>query len=78
MEEATDYSWQGMKAAHAVLLCEMERGFLDWENCDRIDLIHRAPAQKHIGTGKQSWSKTKNNKKTLFCKHIPFPQRSRE
>ena len=26
MEDATDFSWQGAKAAHAVLLCEMERG----------------------------------------------------
>ena len=30
MEDA-DFSWQGAKAAHAVLLCEMERGFLKWE-----------------------------------------------
>ena len=28
MEDATDFSWQGAKAAHAVLLCEMERGHL--------------------------------------------------
>ena len=28
MEDATDFSWQGAKAAHAVLLCEMERGSL--------------------------------------------------
>ena len=26
MEDATDFSWQGAKAAHAVLLCEFERG----------------------------------------------------
>ena len=26
MEDATDFTWQGAKAAHAVLLCEMERG----------------------------------------------------
>ena len=25
MEATTDFSWQGAKAAHAVLLCEMER-----------------------------------------------------
>ena len=29
MEHATDFSWQGVKAAHAVLLCEMERGSLN-------------------------------------------------
>ena len=32
MEDATDFSWQGAKAAHAVLLCEIERGSLPWEN----------------------------------------------
>ena len=26
MEDATDFTWQGAKAAHAVLMCEMERG----------------------------------------------------
>ena len=26
MEDATDFSWQGAKAAHTVLLCDMERG----------------------------------------------------
>ena len=26
MEDDTDFSWQGAKAAHAVLPCEMERG----------------------------------------------------
>ena len=26
MEDAKDFSWQGAKAAHAVLLCEVERG----------------------------------------------------
>ena len=26
MEDATDFLWQGAKAAHAVLLCDMERG----------------------------------------------------
>ena len=26
MEDTTDFSWQGAKASHAVLLCEMERG----------------------------------------------------
>ena len=28
MEDATDILWKGAKAAHAVLLCEMERGSL--------------------------------------------------
>ena len=51
MEDATDFSWQGAKAAHAVLLCEMERGSLTWEDTDRIDRVRRAHAQKHIPPG---------------------------
>ena len=39
-EDATDFSWQGAKAAHAVLLCEFERGTLNWENTARIDRIY--------------------------------------
>ena len=48
MEDATDFSWQGAKAAHAVLLCEMEWGSLQWEDLDHIDRIRRAHAQKHV------------------------------
>ena len=48
MEDAKDFSRQGAKAAHAVLLCEMERGYLQWEDMDLIDWIRRAHAQKHV------------------------------
>ena len=48
MEDTTDFSWQEAKAAHAVLLCEMEWGSLQWEDLDRIDHIRRAHAQKHM------------------------------
>ena len=44
MEDATDFSWQGAKAAHAVLLCEMERGSFQWKDLDHIDHIRRAHA----------------------------------
>ena len=48
MEDPKDLSWQGAKAAHAVLLCKIERGSLKWEDGDRIDRIRRAHAQKHV------------------------------
>ena len=38
-EGATDFSWANVKAAHAVLLCEMERGSVDWFSTQRIDRI---------------------------------------
>ena len=36
MEDATDCSWQGAKPAHAVLLCEMERGSLRTSSCPSL------------------------------------------
>ena len=45
MEDATDFSWQSAKAAHVVMLCEMERGVFTWEDTERIDRIRRAHAQ---------------------------------
>ena len=69
MEDATDFSWSSAKSAHAVLLCEMERGSVDWFNTDRIDRIRRAHAQHHNAPQKQTWQKTTDQaKKPWFCK----------
>ena len=69
MEDATDFSWQSAKAAHAVLLCEMERGSLQWEDMDRIDQIRRAHAQKHVAS-RGTWAKPSDHsgRKPWFCK----------
>ena len=67
MEDATDFSWQGAKAAHAVLMCKMERGSVQWEDTDRLDRIRRAHAQKHIPTSRQNWARAE--KKPWFCKN---------
>ena len=73
MEDATDFSWQGAKAAHAVMLCEMERGVLTWEDTERIDRIRRAHAQKHLSQSKQqNWGKaSENQKKPWFLQILP-------
>ena len=68
MEDAADFSWQGAKAAHAILLCEMERGSLTWENGERIDRIRRAHAQKHVPS-KQTWGRA-DTRKPWFCKNF--------
>ena len=70
MEDATDFSWQGAKAAHAVLLCDMERGSLQWEDLDRIDRIRRAHAQKHV-SGRSGWVKPSDHsgRKPWYCKN---------
>ena len=70
MEDATDFSWQSAKAAHAVMLCEMERGVLTWEDTDRIDRIWCAHAQKYLSNARQGWAKSgDNNRKPWFCKN---------
>ena len=69
MEDATDFSWQGAKAAHAVLMCEMERGSVQWEDGVRIDRIRRAHTQKHVSQSRQNWGK-QGNKIPWFCKNV--------
>ena len=51
MEDVNDFIWQGTKAAHAVLCCELERGTVTWEDSDCIDRLRLAHAQKHSGQG---------------------------
>ena len=70
MEDATDFSWQGAKAAHAVLLCEFERGGgTNWEDTARIDRIRRAHAQKRI-SGVRNWAKSEKIQKPWYCKQF--------
>ena len=69
MEDATDFSWQGAKAAHAVLLCEFERGGTNWEDTARIDRIRRAHAQKHT-PGVRNWAKSEKIQKPWYCKQF--------
>ena len=46
MEDANDFSWQSAKASHAVLLCRMEEGKVEWCETSKIDRIRRAHAQR--------------------------------
>ena len=57
MEDAQDFGWTSAKGAHAVLLCKMEEGKLNWAMTDKIDRIRRAHAQKVVNnTSKKSSS----------------------
>ena len=47
MEDASDFSWMNAKAAHAGILCKIERGLLDWNDTNRLDRLRWAHAQKH-------------------------------
>ena len=70
MEDATDFSWQGAKAAHAVLCCELERGMVSWDDSARIDRIRRAHAQKQTGQMSRSWGKSEVASRPWFCKYF--------
>ena len=70
MSDATDFSWQNAKAAHAVLLCDMERGAVSWQETSKIDRVRRAHAQKHSQNSKP-WTRnfdSNGGKKPWFCK----------
>ena len=58
-EDTNDFSWASTKASHVVLLCEMERGTVDWSNTSNIDRICRAHTQRHTSGNKKTVFKTK-------------------
>ena len=66
MEDTVDFSWQSAKAAHAVLLCDMEQGNVSWSETQKIDRIRRAHAQRH-NTARQNQKPTYGSK-PWFCK----------
>ena len=47
MEDDSDFSWQSAKSSHAVLLCRMEEGKVEWSEITKIDRI-RAYAKTHF------------------------------
>ena len=49
MKDANDFSWQSDKASHAVLLCRMEEGKVEWHETHKLDRIRRAHAQTGVG-----------------------------
>ena len=77
MEDASDFSWDSAKAAHAILLTSMEADRLTWSETDKIDRIRRAHAQRHIAGVQNSATrpvpkKVKNNgaKNGVICRYF--------
>ena len=67
MEDASDFTWVNAKAAHAVLLCQMERGELTWYDTEKINRVRRVHAQKHTNK-KSGWGKNEAQRRPWFCK----------
>ena len=46
MEDAQDFGWASAKGTHALILCRMEEGKVDWLSSDKLDLL-RAHTKKY-------------------------------
>ena len=68
MEDANDFSWQSAKASHAVLLCRMEEGKVEWSETAKIDRIRRAHAQRIPPQTNVSQNRSKFDTKTAVCR----------
>ena len=71
VEDAQDFGWAAAKGAHALILCRMEEGKVDWLNSEKLDRLRRAPAQK-IVTNTASSSQVSRNKAKVqgaVCKY---------
>ena len=77
LDDSNDFSWQAVKASHAVRLCRMEQGEIaSWAETEKIDRIRRANAQRHTpgslsNTGGQKFKKQgqtyQRNAKSMPC-----------
>ena len=68
MEDANNFSWQSAKASHAVLLCRMEEGKVEWSETTKIDRIRRAHAQRLPPQNNITHTKFKSETKTAVCR----------
>ena len=70
MEDSHDFGWGAAKGAHAVLLCKLEEGRLNWAETSKIDRIRRAHAHKvqNLSTGVQNSKRTSPKDQPTHCK----------
>ena len=72
MEDAHDFSWDAVRASHAVLLCRMEQGEVkNYTETEKLDRIRRANAQRHVNTStvEAQNSQKKFKTKVLTCSY---------
>ena len=69
MEDANDFSWQAAKASHAVLLCRMEEGKVEWHETHKLDRIRRVDVQRGVGQNSGGGTKQiRSEPKTTACR----------
>ena len=65
MEDASDFSWESAKAAHAIILTNMEADCLRWTETKKLDHIWRAHAQRHVTSTNSNASRSSYGKKYI-------------
>ena len=78
LQESLDFSWDSSRGAHAIVLQEIERGSVSWENTDEIDNIRKLytqrvnsntnDPQKYSSNDPQKYSS--NDSKKVVCSHF--------
>ena len=63
MDDASDFSWESAKTSHAIVLTNMEADQLQWTNTEKLDLIRRAHAQRHVSAGQNTSARASLAKK---------------
>ena len=71
MEDAQDFGWAAAKRAHALILCRMEEGKVDWLNSEKLDRLRRANARKIVTNtaGNSQASRNKAEVQGAVCKY---------
>ena len=71
LEDASDFSFEGAKACHAVVLTDMERDKLTWEDTHELDRYRRQHAQRHDAPMQKTNFQGKKQNQENFEKVIP-------
>ena len=70
MEDAQDFGWASAKGAHALILCKMEEGKVDWSMTEKIDTLRQAQAQKIVVNPSTSQGKKTGEMQGVPCRYF--------
>ena len=71
MEDAQDFGWPSAKGAHALILCCMGEGKVNWLMSEKLDRLRRAHAQKIVTNLSTSHpARGKMDTEVMICKYF--------
>ena len=65
-----DFGWASAKGAHALILCKMEEGKVDWSMTEKIDRLRQAHAQKIVVNPSISQCKKTGETQGVPCRYF--------